>query len=550
MTMTRPSKMARRADNRPVFALMLLGLLLVGGVMLFFMLRMTTPQTTERPLTGASQPEQQQPAAQSTAVLGTPIPEPQPALLLAWRGMGPGPGQQSAAEPGELVAVDASGASTSLLALPPQTSRVGLCGDGAVSPDGRVVAVYVGLDAGELYLFRGAAVPQKVDEVQALACLGGGTFQFAPDGGRFGYIAFEPDARQSEFPDGFLKIYNTADAASQFTYENVAAFDLTNSGTAFISFFTNDRGEADEAAVLLWDGASEREIATLQPTTEDCRFTSASVKAAADGQVIALLGQRCPREASQQSWQLFRINPVERSAVQIAANSAGGAFAAFARAAQVMLSPDGGQVIFTVPDGRTANTAALYRIGLADSEAVPVIQAGVVMPTYNGADQATPQLSPDGRWLAVVVTNTAGDAEIQVINLADAAAPAVTQSAGSAGDSVSLLRFSPDGSRVLAVIGGDAGANNALITLDLASGAADRLARGRFGAAAALSLDGLRLGLLDWQVVEDPNEPPYANTIILDVNSAAATPLYTGAEIIEGKVENQSFLAPLAWLPS
>jgi hypothetical protein len=102
---------------------------------------------------------------------------------------------------------------------------------------------------------------------------------------------------------------------------------------------------------------------------------------------------------------------------------------------------------------------------------------------------------------------------------------------------------------VLAVAGGINSANNAMIDLDLASGNASRLARGRFGQAMALSLDGLRFGLLDWQVVEDPNEPPYATTILLDVNSAASTTIYSGAEIIDGKVENQTFLAPMAWLP-
>jgi hypothetical protein len=547
MTKNRP----HRSDNRLVYALMTLGVVLVGAVLVFFLSRMGTPRLEEISISAASLPEQAQPAVQSTAVLGTPIPEPDPALLLAWRGKGPGPGQQSAAEPGELVAVDASGAATSLLVIPPQTSRVELCGDGAISPDGRSVAVYVGLDEGELYLFRGAAVPQKIDNVQALACVGGGSFQFAPAGGRFGYIAFEPDARQSEFPDGFLKLYNTTDAAQVYSYENVAAFDLTDSGAAFISFFTNNQGEADEAAVLLWDGSAEREVATLQPNTEDCRFTSASLNTAADGRLVALLGQRCPKEPAerQQIWQLYIVNPAERSATLAASDAARGAFAAFARAAQVIISPDGGQVIFSVPDGRTANTAAFYRMTMSDMRVQPLIEAGAVMQTYSGTTQGIPRLSPDGRWLAVVVTTTAGDAALEVINLVDPLAPTIRLEAGSAGDAISAFRFTPDSRRVLAVAGGLNGTNNAVIDLDLASGNASRLARGRFSPALALSVDGLRFGILNWEVVEDPNEPPYATTILLDVNSAAATSIYSGAEIIEGKVENQTFLAPMAWLP-
>lgn len=56
--------------------------------------------------------------------------------------------------------------------------------------------------------------------------------------------------RKSEFADGFLHIVNSSDFTELYTYENVTAFDLTDTGAAFVSFFTNDKNEADEAAVI------------------------------------------------------------------------------------------------------------------------------------------------------------------------------------------------------------------------------------------------------------------------------------------------------------
>jgi len=97
----------------------------------------------------------------------------------------------------------------------------------------------------------------------------------------------------------------------------------------------------------------------------------------------------------------------------------------------VLISSDGTQVVFSVPDGRTANTAALFRMTMADMRVQPIIEAGVVMPTYSGTVQSIPRLSPDGRWLAVVVTTTAGDAELQAINLGDPLAPTIRLTAGS-----------------------------------------------------------------------------------------------------------------------
>ena len=90
-----------------------------------------------------------------------------------------------------------------------------------------------------------------------ISSLGNGTFQYAPGSNRFGYISYEGDAAKSEFADGFLHIINSSDFTELYKYENVTAFDITDSGAAFVSFFTNDKNEADEAAVIWWNGTRQ-----------------------------------------------------------------------------------------------------------------------------------------------------------------------------------------------------------------------------------------------------------------------------------------------------
>src|SRR5690349_4374268 len=116
--------------------------------------------------------------------------------ILVWAGNGAAPGEHSASAPGTLSFMDGTGATTQVMEIPPQTTRVEKCGDGATSPDGNNVALYIGLDAGTLYMMKGTDAPAKVADLNGLACTGGGTFQFSPDSNRFGYISYEADAAQ------------------------------------------------------------------------------------------------------------------------------------------------------------------------------------------------------------------------------------------------------------------------------------------------------------------------------------------------------------------
>ncbi|MBI1276702.1 MAG: hypothetical protein GC179_01105 [Anaerolineaceae bacterium] len=469
--------------------------------------------------------------------------------LLVWVAKGAAPGTQKASEPGQLAYVNGNGVADTILELPQGTSRVQSCGDTPMSPDGKLYAFYVGQDAGSLYVMRGSdKQAAKIGDVQALTCLGNGTFQYAPGSNRFGYISYEGDAAKSEFADGFLHIVNSSDFTELYKYENVTAFDLIDTGAAFVSFFTNDKNEADEAAVIWWNGTSQQEVATLKPASEDCKFTSASITILPDGKLMLVLGHRCKKGDTTTNWQLYSVNPNDKSATLAANASQKGAFAAFARSNDIYLSPDGKQALFTVPDGVTANTVGIKRVSVTDLSISDVIDKEVVTPTLNGTTNAYPRVSPDGKWLAAVVTTPNAANSIYIWSLTDPSVAPIMISAGSKGDIVTSMEFTPDSSRLLAVMGGDKKTNNSLVSIEVASGRDSRIARGHFDKGLTISADGSQAALLDWQIPEDTKQQPYLNLVSVNLNDGSTTTLYTGADIVDGKTTNQRFAYPMSFV--
>lgn len=465
--------------------------------------------------------------------------------LLVWMAPGQDPGEQTA--PGQLIFVDGIGGTTPVMDIPAQTGRVFACGDEAASPDGAHFAFYMGGDAGDLYMMTGTDMPVLVDEdVQALACVGGGTFQWASDSSRFAYIAYEPGAGASEFPDGFMHVYNTASMTEELNSDNVVAFDAAPTGVAYVSFFTNDRNEADEAAVFWWSGSAEVEVATLQPS-EDCHFTSAQIAVGRDGKFLLVMGHRCTRGDTRTSWQLYSVDPSARSATLANSDFQPGLFASFARTNNILFSPDGSRAFITVPDGVTANTTAIAAVNLSDMSINVPLERQAVFPTLAGGANAFPRLSPDGNWLATVVTSPSNDNAVYVWDLADPSATPVIFEAGSRGDTISSMLFTPNSRRLILVAGGDNGADNALIGLDLTSGNNFRIARGSFAQGLVMSPNGTEVAVMDWQELEDPQEPSWLNLVAINVDSSEVITLFEGAEIVDGKVTNMQFAYPLVW---
>lgn len=467
--------------------------------------------------------------------------------LLVWTAAAPVPGQHSGDNPGQIGYIGSDGVLTPLIDVPQRASRVTACGEEALSPDGSLFAFYMGQDIGNLYVSRNGDMPAALDDVGYLTCLGAGTFQYAPNGERMAYIDFDERATQRVYADGFLKVYAAADLAQQLSAESVTTFDISDEGVVYISMFTNDRGEADEAAVIWWDGSSEREVATLVPQT-DCQFTSAQIAIEADGNYVIVMGHRCTAGDTRTSWQLYTLERDSREATLGASDFQPGVFAAFARSNNVWFSADGSFAYFTVPDGLTANTTAIATAALSDLSINVVLERYAIYPTFSGAANAFPRFSPNGNWLALVTTSPNSDNSLNVFNLSQPAEAPILVSAGSRGDTVASIRFTPNNEQVLFVAGGDEGDNNALFALRLSDATESRIARGRFAAPMAQSPDGGRVALLDWQVLEEEPAPVYTNLVTVDVASGAVTTILPGAEIVDGEAENVNFYAPLAWM--
>ena len=545
MAMATMPEVNKHASSRKllVVALLLVLLFLLGSVLFFISRQPASTSAADANVNAPAAPAAARPFA--SAALADANDK-----LLVWAGNGAAPGEHSASAPGTISFIDGTGATTQVMEIPPQTTRVEKCGDGATSPDGQNVALYIGLDAGSLYMMKGTNAPAKVADVQGLVCTGGGTFQFSPDSNRFAYISYESDAAQSEFADGHLHVYNTSDLSETYDYENVTAFDIRNDGAAFASFFTNDKNEADEAAVLWWSGTADVEVATLKPNSEDCKFTSANIAVAADGKYILVLGHRCKKGDTRTAWQLYSVDPSSRTATLAATDFQEGSFAAFARSNQIFLSPDGSHAFFTVPDGITANTVGIKSVGTADMSLSDVAESQVIMPTFSGGANAFPQISPDGKWLAAVVTSPNNENVLNIFNLSDASVAPIVLEAGSKRDTVSNFAFTNDSKRLIVIAGGDKSANNSLVGVDLDSGNNFRIGRGRFAPNFAISPDGTQIAALDWTIPEDPKEPAYTTTVIITVDNSEKVELYTGAVFgADGKIDKTklTFIAPLIW---
>ncbi|MBZ0286573.1 MAG: hypothetical protein K8I30_03090, partial [Anaerolineae bacterium] len=189
-------------------------------------------------------------------------------------------------------------------------------------------------------------------------------------------------------------------------------------------------------------------------------------------------------------------------------------------------------------------------VGVADMSLADVVERQVVMPTFSGGANAFPQVSPDGKWLAAVVTSPNNQNVLNIYNLADPAVAPIVLEAGSAGDTISSFAFTNNSQRLIVVAGGDKSANNALIGVDLATGNNFRISRGRFGSSLAVSPDGSQVAVLDWTIPEDPKEPAYTSTVIINIDNSEKAELYTGMVLgADGKIDKEklTFIAPLVW---
>jgi hypothetical protein len=464
--------------------------------------------------------------------------------VLAWLGFGTSPAQPSG--PGSMVTINGRGELREVLALPAGTSRVQPCGERATSLDGRYFTFFAGGDTGSLYLMNNTNDPVEIGAAGAMACLGMGTFRYAPASNRLGYINFPAEAVSARYALGSLHIVDTGSGKEQGSFADVAAFDLGDDKAVFVSFYPDSDNEVKEAAVFSWTDGNPREVVALFPPAR-CQYRDAQVAILDEETVLVLFGQSCEGAAGG-SWALYSVNTAGHSAVQILAGTEPGSYFS-ARANALLISPDRQTAYFTTPDGLRLETANLYSLSLAQPERNPPLVSHVVMPRvvsnrpYDPGANATPALSPDGRWLAVVRSDANRNAGLHVLDLNAPDLPPIRIAAGTGQDTVTGLAFTADSQRLLFVAGGNDGRGNSLFSMDLEMAADSRIIRSRFAGEILISPDGGAAALPDWQ----GERSRYLNLNVVNLADNQSAALFIGAEIVDNIVIDQRFIYPISW---
>jgi Tol biopolymer transport system component len=464
--------------------------------------------------------------------------------VLAWIGFGVSPAQPSG--PGSLITVNGRGEAREVLVLPAGTNRVQPCGERATSPDGRYFTFFAGSDTGSLYLVDSAHEPTEIGPAGAMTCLGMGTFRYAPDSSRLGYINFPAEAASARYALGRLHIIETSSGEEQSNFNDVAAFDLSDNEAVFISFYPGSDDKVKEAAVSYWVEGSLREVVALFPAAA-CQYRDAQVVIVDEETSLVLLGQSCEGVPGG-SWTLYSVDMAGHSAVQIVAGSDPGSYFS-ARANALLISPDGRTAYFTTPDGLRLETANLYSLSLVELEQQPPLISHVVMPRivtsrpYDPGANSGPVLSSDGRWLAVVRSDANHTAVLHVLDLNVPDLPPIRIAAGSGQDTVSGMAFTADSQRLLFVAGGNDGGSNSLFSVDLETAADNRVIRGRFAGPILISPDGGAAALSDWQ----GDRSRYLNLNVVNLAQNQSIALFIGAEIVDNTVIDQRFIYPISW---
>ncbi|MBK9747099.1 MAG: hypothetical protein IPO91_09980 [Chloroflexi bacterium] len=454
--------------------------------------------------------------SQAQAVTAEALPPPQ---LLAWVDI---QGGRDAHTGGQIALIEADGTISPVLPLAATDSLVVPCGQ-----SGDTVAVYAGGASGSLYLLNGTQISAALATTYNLACFDDGTFQFAPDGSRLAYLDYNPSAFTKEYADGVLHVLDTASLGAVASFDDVTTYVLEDNRAVFVRFYQNARGEAVEAAILLWDGTDNREILTLTPTGETCRFTSAALALHGD-QAAVVLGQRCTNQGTD--WQLYTVDLNERMGTLAASADTGGVYLPYARTNNIWLSPNGTYAYITVPDGVTSRTASLVLVNLTDYSVLTLIDRQVLLPHHEDPRRVRVQ-SPDGAWLALPITSPGNNRNgLTVIELND---PSMPVRLDLALDTIGGIAFAPN-NVVYAEI--NANGDGSLNALDLTAGTTRRVLRGNFQDGLLITPDGS--GVVAQLYAGDA--PYYSDLVGVMLGDGVLSPLYTGNPANRAQ--------PLAWV--
>lgn len=487
--------------------------------------------------------------------------------LLVWTAPALQQGEHTATEPGQLAFIQNDGSLIPLIDVPDQSNRIMFCGTGAISSDQRHGIIFMGLDTtigGSLYMMTDGNPPTAFENdylgrgygFNFLGCQGGNSrLNFNADNTQLIYTAYERNAKQSVFSDGYMRIINVADLTDVYVQDNVVATAFNEDFLVFVRFFTDDRLKADEAAVFVRraDG-SEREVTTFIRETEACEYSSAYANIDPNGQIWLILGEKC----GEAEWQLYRINPDSGETVLMRTENPRGGIKVFVESNNLWFSPNGDYVFYTLADGVTNESMAIYGAPIDDlSNPITIVERNARFISYSegkyGGENTFPQFSRDGKWMGVAINPPTEENFVAIISLEDPNTPPILASAGSRGDTISYMEFTPDSSKVYFIAGGsNPGDDNSIFVVDVAQGAQpQRVIRGKFNWAARISPDGTRLAVQEWQVQpEGILGPDFLNLVVIGLTDGSRTTLFEGAQVANGQVGEVSFAYPMWWRSS
>lgn len=477
--------------------------------------------------------------------------------ILVWVGAGPSAEQRTPSTSGQVAYLNGDGSLRTLINLAPNVAGVTRCGNQATSPDGRYFTFFVsapqaGADSGTLYQVNGTGEPQRVLDIEGLTCAGNGALRYAPNSQRFAFIDYEPVSERAEFAVGTLRLFDAGNLREGVRFDNVTAFDLRDELLAHLSLFTNTRGDADEAAVMVWRGSDTADEITALYAEQNCRFTSGQIAIVSETQLAAVMGQRCASGDTRTRWQFYTIDTANRTATLALADYQAGGYSPYTRTNNLISTGDSSTLLFTPADGLTRNTTAMIAVDMDNLSADNVIvRSGAVMPAWTPfrfalPTNAAPAFSLDGRWLALVLS-TGTSASIGLIDLQAPAQIPVQIPLPDGGDSVSYLEFSLDSTKLYYVARGRGGADNSVFRVDMSTLNEERVQRGNFG-AGVVAPDSLGAAVVQYRQTEGARVMSYVDLVYVKDDRTAPVTLYKGLITdASSRPSGANFISPLSW---
>jgi hypothetical protein len=366
---------------------------------------------------------------------------------------------------------------------------------------GQGVVLYTGAAQGSIavYPLAGGA-PVSLGSVNRMTCAGPMSFQLSPNGERAGYInyPFDMDVNFYEFPTGNLIFVDAATGTQQATFDWATSFALYDDGALMLRLFPDGKGNATEADLDWWDGASRRTLTTLEPVFPAdkpdvaCGIKSASVARVGDTAYV-LAGQWCETGAS--SWWLASVPMSGGSATQIVTAASAGGFFPESFSTQLIPTKDGTGFVVATPSGLARNTVFLAWVTLA-GQVTPILKDTHVIADKFGerlSEGRHMMVSLDGNTLAFVSVTGNNEQSLWTLDLSTpGGAPVAVEEQGT---NQRIFQFVWSASGRLYFISGSIESNSLKVATP--GGDAQRIARGRFFQLAVTYL-GDKIAAAEW----------------------------------------------------